>query len=90
MQVEVSVIQSDLFINSADPMRGKVNTPVVGLVWHDVSDSLKVAKAGHKAVLTPATHMYFDFPESATPGGDESCDVDAAYIIGKDLQYAGQ
>ena len=49
-------------------MRGKVNTPVVGLVWHDVSDSLKVAKAGHKAVLTPATHMYFDFPESSTPG----------------------
>lgn len=49
-------------------MRGQVNTPVVGLVWHDVSDSLKIANAGHKAVLTPATHLYFDFPESATPG----------------------
>lgn len=49
-------------------MRGKVNTPVVGLIWHNVADSLKATTTGHKAVLTPATHMYFDFPESATPG----------------------
>lgn len=49
-------------------MRGKVNTPVVGVIWHNVSDTILATRTGHKAVLTPATHMYFDFPESKTPG----------------------
>lgn len=48
--------------------RGKVNNPVVALVWHNLNDTLQVASAGHKAILTPATHMYLDFPESSTPG----------------------
>ena len=49
-------------------MRGKVNTPVVCMAWHNVNDTLYAQKAGHKAVLTPATHMYYDFPEGNTPG----------------------
>lgn len=48
--------------------RGKVNTPVVGLIWHNVNDTIHATNAGHKAVVTPATHMYLDFPESRTPG----------------------
>ena len=48
--------------------RGKVNNPVVAVIWHNVKDTIQATNSGHKAVLTPATHMYFDFPESKTPG----------------------
>ena len=48
--------------------RGKVDTPVVALTWHEVSDTTLAVPDGHKAILTPATHMYLDFPESSTPG----------------------
>lgn len=49
-------------------MRGEIKNPVVALIWNHAKDSLQAVKTGHKAVLTPATHMYFDFPESKTPG----------------------
>lgn len=49
-------------------MRGKVSTPVVALIWHNVNDSIRAREGGHKAILTPASHLYFDFPESSTPG----------------------
>lgn len=49
-------------------MRGDVSTPVVGLVWHNPADSTVVKPGGHKAILTPASHLYFDFPESSIPG----------------------
>ena len=48
--------------------RGKVNHPVVALMWHNVGDTIQATKTGHKAILAPATHMYLDFPESGTPG----------------------
>lgn len=48
--------------------RGDVITPVVALIWHEVGDSALAVPGGHKAILTPATHMYLDFPESSTPG----------------------
>lgn len=48
--------------------RGKVKNPVVALMWHNVGDSIQATRTGHKAILTPATHMYFDFAESKTPG----------------------
>lgn len=49
-------------------LRGKLRNTVTALVWHDVADTLRISRMGHKAVLTPASHMYFDFPESGTPG----------------------
>ena len=49
-------------------MRGKVNTPVVSMVWLNAKDTVQAKNLGHKAVLTPCTHMYYDFPESKTPG----------------------
>ncbi len=49
-------------------LRGEIDTPVVSLFWHNASDTLKVKGTPHKAIMIPATHMYFDFPESATPG----------------------
>lgn len=49
-------------------LRGEVKTPVVGVFWHNVADTIEATRTGHKAILTPATHMYFDFPESSTPG----------------------
>ena len=48
--------------------RGPVETPVTALIWHNVADTIQATRAGHKAVLTPCTHLYFDFPEGATPG----------------------
>lgn len=48
--------------------RGDVSTPVVALIWHNVADSVFASSKGHQAILTPATHMYLDFPESSTPG----------------------
>lgn len=49
-------------------LRGKVKNPVVALIWHNVADSIKATKDGHKAILTPASHMYLDFPETGAPG----------------------
>ena len=49
-------------------MRGKVSQPVVALIWHQVNDTLQATQTGHKAILTPATNLYLDFPESRTPG----------------------
>lgn len=48
--------------------RGPVETPVTALIWHNVADTIQATRTGHKAVLTPCTHLYFDFPEGATPG----------------------
>ena len=48
--------------------RGDVTTPVVALIWHEVSDTTMAMPGGHKAILTPATHTYLDFPEGSTPG----------------------
>lgn len=48
--------------------RGKVDEQVVAMIWHNVDDTVKARDLGHKAILTPATHLYFDFPESSTPG----------------------
>lgn len=48
--------------------RGKINNPVVAVFWHNVKDTIQATRTGHKAILTPATHMYLDFPESKTPG----------------------
>ena len=49
-------------------MRGKINTPVVSVVWLNPKDTIQAKELGHKAVYTPCTHMYYDFPESGTPG----------------------
>lgn len=50
-------------------LRGDVETPVTALVWHDPADSTSVSRGGrHKVILTPASHLYFDFPESGLPG----------------------
>lgn len=49
-------------------LNGEVSTPVVSLVWHNPADSVVAKPGGHKAILTPASHLYFDFPESALPG----------------------
>ena len=48
--------------------RGKINNPVVAVMWHNVSDTIQATETGHKAILSPATHLYLDFPESSTPG----------------------
>lgn len=48
--------------------RGKVETPVVAVIWHNVKDTIQATRTGHKAILSPATHAYLDFPESKTPG----------------------
>lgn len=48
--------------------RGKLNEQVVALIWHNVGDTIQATRTGHKAILAPATHLYFDFPESRTPG----------------------
>lgn len=48
--------------------RGKINEPVVALTWRNLNDTIKATETGHKAILTPASHMYLDFPENKIPG----------------------
>lgn len=48
-------------------MRGEVSTPLVGVVWHNPDDTIKAREGGHKAILAPVTHLYFDFPEKGSP-----------------------
>lgn len=49
-------------------MRGKVNHPLVSMLWHDPADTVKVREAGLQAVVASSEYAYFDFPESNTPG----------------------
>lgn len=49
-------------------MRGKVTRPLVAMTWHDPADSIKAKEAGLKCILASSSYMYFDFPESHTPG----------------------
>lgn len=49
-------------------MRGEVKEPLVALIWHNVADTLKAKEAGQQAILVPATHTYFDFPETRQAG----------------------
>ena len=53
-------------------MRGAVEQSVVALIWHNVADSIYATQGRHKAVLAPATHLYFDFPEAKHPGEVEA------------------
>lgn len=48
--------------------RGKLDEQVVALCWHTEKDTIRAVEKNHLAILTPATHTYFDFPESKTPG----------------------
>lgn len=48
--------------------RGKVEQQVVATIWHNINDTLQVKQLGHKALLSPNTHLYLDFPECNTPG----------------------
>ena len=48
--------------------RGAVSQPVVAAIWHNVADTIQATRLGHKAILSPATHVYLDFPEGRTPG----------------------
>ena len=48
--------------------RGKLNEKVVALTWRNLNDTIKATETGHQAILTPASHMYLDFPESRIPG----------------------
>lgn len=48
--------------------RGKLNDQVVALTWRNLNDTIKATKTGHKSILTPASHMYLDFPEERIPG----------------------
>lgn len=49
-------------------MRGKVNRPLVAMTWHNPSDTVKAKEAGLKAIVASSSYLYFDFPESHTPG----------------------
>lgn len=46
----------------------QISHPVVGIIWHDVADTVYAVKGGHRAILSPAPHAYFDFPEKNVPG----------------------
>lgn len=49
-------------------LRGEVHTPVVSMIWHNAADTVQAIAGNHHAILAPAPHAYFDFPESGTPG----------------------
>ncbi len=49
-------------------MRGKLDNQIVGMVWTKLEYAKQIMDAGHKTVLCPASHTYFDFPEGRTPG----------------------
>ncbi len=47
--------------------RGKVTKPVVSMIWRNMNNLDHVYNQGHKAVLCPTSHLYFDTPESRLP-----------------------
>lgn len=49
-------------------LRGDVKTPVVGLIWHNVRDTLLATQRGHKSYSDTRHAHVFRLPESRTPG----------------------
>lgn len=49
-------------------MRGRLNKPIVGMMWHEAADTIKAKDAGCKAVVASSNYMYFDFPETGKAG----------------------
>ncbi len=49
-------------------MSGPLERPIVGMMWHNVPDTLIAAQTGNKAVIIPNSHVYFDMPASSSPG----------------------
>ena len=49
-------------------MRGRLERPLVAMLWHDPADTIKAREAGQKAVVASCDYAYFDFPESNAPG----------------------
>lgn len=48
--------------------RGKLNNQLVSVIWRDLKNTKHATDLGHYTVLAPASHTYFDFAESKTPG----------------------
>ena len=48
--------------------RGEITEPVVSMIWRGMKHTQGALDLGHKVVLAPATHVYFDFAESRLPG----------------------
>lgn len=49
-------------------MSGSLERPIVGMMWHNVPDTLIATQTGNKAVIMPNSHTYFDVPPSSSPG----------------------
>ncbi len=49
-------------------LSGRVKNKMVGVVWRNLNVTEEILDDGHYAVLCPASHTYFDFPEGRTPG----------------------
>ncbi|MFI3295229.1 MAG: family 20 glycosylhydrolase [Rikenellaceae bacterium] len=47
--------------------RGEITEPVVSMIWRNLGNTKHALDLGHKVVLAPASHTYFDFPESNLP-----------------------
>ncbi|MFI3315295.1 MAG: beta-N-acetylhexosaminidase, partial [Rikenellaceae bacterium] len=48
--------------------RGKVDKPVVSMIWRNINNVEHVLNSEHMAVLTPVQSAYFDMPENRLPG----------------------
>ena len=48
--------------------RGELKNKVVSVIWTKLGYAKEAMDKGHYTVLCPASHMYFDFPESRTSG----------------------
>lgn len=46
----------------------RLSHPAIGVIWHNVADTVYAVKGGHKTILAPASQTYFDFPEKEAPG----------------------
>ena len=51
-----------------DSLEGGCDTSTVIMSWRGVQGGLTAAKAGHDAIMTPATYLYFDYKQSYDEG----------------------
>ena len=49
-------------------LRGKIDRPLVSMVWHQIGDTIVAQKAGAQALVAPCYYTYLDFPESGKEG----------------------
>ena len=54
-------------------LEGNVSETAIIMSWRGTEGGIEAAKKGHDVIMTPASHLYFDYYQSEDPATEPSC-----------------